>query len=75
MATVRKFEHTNTKVGARKHTEVDATIGIVESDGETFIQIDTFGSVDREFPGKLSQTLRLSKNAYEEIVGLGKFLS
>ncbi|MFT6474434.1 hypothetical protein [Qipengyuania profunda] len=75
MATVRKFEHTQTKTGARSHTEVDATIGIVESNGETFIQIDTFGSVDREYPGKLSQTLRLSKKAYQELVDMGKFLS
>lgn len=73
MATVRKFEFVQ-RVSQRKHTEVDATISLVEVDGEMFIQIDTFGSVDREMPGKLSQTLRLSKSAYAEIVDMGKLL-
>ena len=71
MATVRKFEYTNLN-STRKHTEVDATIGVVEIDGEFFLQINTFGSSSREMPGKLSQTLRLSKSAYLELVDMGK---
>ena len=74
MATVRKFEWAPGTSG-RKHTEVDANISMVEVDGEQFLQIDTFGSTDREMPGKLSQTLRLSKSAYQELVDMGKFFT
>ena len=72
MATVRKFEWAPGSSG-RKHSEVDATVSLVEIDGEQFIQIDTFGSSDREMPGKLSQTLRLSKSAHRELADMGKF--
>ena len=70
MANVRSFE-TKDLDSARRHTDVEATISCIEVDGEKFIQIDTYGSSDRQIPGKISQSLRLSKSAFDEIVSLG----
>jgi hypothetical protein len=71
MATVRTFDVKHLDL-SRRHTDVDATIGLIEVDGEKFVQIDTYGSKDRAIPGKLSQSLRLSKSAFDELVALGK---
>jgi hypothetical protein len=53
------------------HTEVEATISTVEVDGEKFVQIDTYGSKNRAIPNKVSQSLRLSKAAFDELVKIG----
>ena len=67
MAIVRTFEEKELDRSS-KHSEVEATISLVEADGEKFVQIDTYGSKDRAFPGKVSQSLRLSKSAFEQLV-------
>ena len=51
--------------------DVDASIILLDFEGEKFIQIDTYGSKDRKFVGKRSQSLRLSKEAFEQLVKLG----
>jgi hypothetical protein len=71
MAVVRDFEPKPLDL-ARRQSEVEATIGLIEVDGEKFIQIDTYGSRDRVIPGKISQSLRLSKSAFEQLVDLGE---
>jgi hypothetical protein len=67
MAIVRKFTE---EPAARdtKHTECTGKLRAVESGGEKFIQLDTYGSADREMPGKVSQSLRLSENAVQQII-------
>lgn len=52
------------------HSEVEATVALVEVAGEKFIQIDTYGSKSRAIPGKVSQSLRLSKSAFDDLVKL-----
>ena len=71
MAVVRAFEEKELDRQS-KHSEVEATISLVEADGEKFVQIDTYGSKDRAFPGKVSQSLRLSKEAFEQLVTLAE---
>lgn len=71
MANVRGFEPKDT-AGPKPHSDVDATIAVVEVDGEKFIQIDTYGSSDRLMPGKVSQSLRLSEAAFDQLVKIGK---
>jgi hypothetical protein len=66
MATVRNFEVKDLD-RITSHSEVDATISLVECDGEKFIQIDTYGSRDRAIPGKTSQSLRLSETAFKKL--------
>jgi hypothetical protein len=70
MATVRGFEPKELDHQS-KHSEVEATICTVEVDGEKFIQIDTYGSVNRAIPGKVSQSLRLSRDAFEQLNKIG----
>jgi len=67
MAIVRRFAE---EPAARdtKHTECAGKLRAVESGGEKFIQIDTYGSADREMPGKVSQSLRLSEDAVQQII-------
>jgi len=71
MAIVRKFEELELKANAR-HTETKGGYSIQGQDGEKFIQINTVGSDDREIPGKVSQTLRLSKEAIEQLSELAR---
>ena len=71
MANVRSFEPADLDL-ARPHSDTDARIGTIIVNGEKFIQIDTFGSKDRAIPGKISQSIRLSKSAFDELTALGK---
>jgi hypothetical protein len=71
MAIIRKFEELELKTNAR-HTETEGGWSIQGQDGERFIQINTVGSTDRAIPGKVSQTLRLSKAAIEQLAELAK---
>ena len=67
MAIVRKFtEEPVTR--DTKHTECTGKLRAVETGGEKFIQIDTYGSAEREMPGKISQSLRLSESAVQQII-------
>jgi hypothetical protein len=43
----------------------------VKVNGEKYIQIDTYGSEEREFQNKLSQSLRLTENAFNQLKKLG----
>lgn len=71
MALVRKFsiEKQNSRLG---HSECRGTIRAIEVSGENFIQIDTYGSRDREFQNKLSQSLRLTEAAFNQLKKLGE---
>lgn len=71
MAIIRKFEELDLKTNTR-HTETNGGWSVQGQDGEKFIQINTVGSVDREIPGKVSQTLRLSKDAVEQLAELAR---
>ena len=71
MATVRKFELKDLDRPAA-HGEVEATVSLIEIDGEKLIQIDTYGSSTRQIPGKVSQSLRLPKEAFDRLTELAK---
>ncbi|WP_338465806.1 hypothetical protein RXV95_09475 [Novosphingobium sp. ZN18A2] len=71
MAVVRTFDEKELDRPS-KHSEVEATISLVEADGEKFVQIDTYGSKDRAIPGKVSQSLRLTKSAFEQLKTLAE---
>ena len=70
MAVVRDFEPKELECSS-KHSEVHATVSTVEADGEKLVQIDTYGSSGRLMPGKVSQSLRLSKSAFEQLMKIG----
>jgi len=71
MAIIRNFSELHLQANAR-HTETEGGWSIQGQDGEKFVQINTVGSGDRENPGKVSQTLRLSKNAIEQLAELAR---
>ena len=71
MAVIRRFEELELKANAR-HSETYGGWSIQGQDGEKFLQINTMGSADREIPGKVSQTLRLSKEAVEQLAELAR---
>ena len=51
------------RVHARVKTFGDGTDGPI-------VQIDTFGSPDREIPGKLSQTIQLDRNTGRQLLAV-----
>ena len=71
MAVVKRFrlEDQNSRVG---HTECNGVIRKVEIDGQKYVQIDTYGSQHREIPDKLSQSLRLTEEAFNQLKKLGE---
>lgn len=71
MAIIRNFEKLDLKANAR-HTETSGGWSVQGQDGEKFIQINTVGSDTREIPNKVSQTLRLSKEAIEQLSVLAR---
>ena len=52
------------------HEKVDATFHIFEKDGETFLQIDTYGAEGRKFAGKVSQSIQLGKAGRHALIQL-----
>ena len=73
MALVKKI--TKETRNAKLHNEVEATFNIINVDGETYIQINTFGSNERHLKGKVSQSIQLSIDVIKEIneiIGLNK---
>ena len=51
-----------------RHTEAPATYSILKDEhGNKILQIDTYGSAERENPGKLSQSIRFSRRALQQL--------
>jgi hypothetical protein len=67
MALVRNFEKLD---GERTslHVEVPAKYYTFEKDGVGFVQINTYGRPDREFPDKVSQSIQLDRTGAEALV-------
>jgi hypothetical protein len=70
MATIRKL---SIKIPDRisKQSDTDATIALIEFADEKFVQLDSVGSSDRKFVGKRSQSMRLTKQAFDQLVEIG----
>jgi len=67
MAVVRKLERITLDRNV-PHTEVAGTYCIItEVGGQRLLQVDTYGSVDRQFPGKKSQSIRFSREAIAQL--------
>lgn len=69
MALVERFtarEASRTAV----HQKVEGAFMVFERDGETFLQLDTYGSPGRKIPGKVSQLLQLGRGARAQLLEL-----
>ncbi|NWG71210.1 MAG: methionyl-tRNA formyltransferase [Parvularculaceae bacterium] len=60
MALVRSFERKDMERNS-VHKEIGATYTVFKTDDRVFLQIDAYGSSDREIPGKKSQSLQLDE--------------
>ena len=54
------------------HEKVHAAYTVFEMDGEKYEQIDTYGSIDRENPEKISQSIQFDKETATFLVNLLK---
>lgn len=70
MAVVIRFFRNPNERSARHDTDVECGWSIVESSSGRLIQLDTFGSKDRKFVGKKSQTIQLDRAAAEQLMAI-----
>ena len=52
------------------HSKVCATYSIFNEADEKYIQIDTYGSADREIPGKISQSIQFDHETAQFLLDL-----
>ncbi|WP_439104344.1 hypothetical protein [Celeribacter marinus] len=58
MALVKSIEEKETHRRPSVHDEVEATFVVFGQEGATYLQIDTYGSPNRESERKVSQTMQ-----------------
>lgn len=67
MAIVRHLDPPQPSVEAR-HTGTTCTYSVVRDEkGAAYLQIDTYGSSNRQIPGKKSQSIRFASQAVGEL--------
>jgi hypothetical protein len=66
MALLRRFDELK-KDRNTVHDEVDCTFSIFEDAGNLYLQLDTYGSRDRQIPGKVSQSIQLDAASAAEL--------
>jgi hypothetical protein len=70
MATIVKFRLLGQ--GRERPTPIeDAAIVRLDFDGERYLQLNGYGSTVRDNPGKRSQNMRLTRQAFEQLVAIG----
>jgi hypothetical protein len=69
VALVRNIERQE-KVRHRVHGEVECSGSVFSVGGDTYLQLDTFGSPAREQPGTLSQALQFDRRGAEQLLRL-----
>ena len=52
------------------HDKVYTTYTVFDFDGERYVQIDTYGKIDRENPEKISQSIQFDKETAKYLVNL-----
>ena len=67
MALITKITHQALQTQSG-HMAVECTYDVVtDAQGNRHLQLDTYGSKDRQIPGKKSQSIRLSPSALAEL--------
>ena len=70
MALISNFERAGME-RARVHGRVDCTYTVFRTaGGQKYIQLNTFGSRNRENPGKQSQTIQFDEAAVEQLLNI-----
>ncbi len=66
---VKRFSESKNK-NQRVHNLISGEYSIVHHGDEKLLQIDTFGSDDRQIKGKISQSIQLDKEVLEKLVSI-----
>ena len=66
MARIDQLEEIQ-KERLAKHAPIKAGFTIFKANGETILQIDSYGSADRQIPGKVSQSLQFGEKGIEAL--------
>lgn len=67
MGIVNKLDKITLERGS-PHRDVECTYSIVIGDnGKKLLQIDTYGSANRQIPGKKSQSIRFTPEAIKQL--------
>jgi hypothetical protein len=70
MAIVRRLDH-QTLERESPHREVECIYSIITDDQRRrWLQVDTCGPADRQFPGKKSQSIRFAPEAIAQLKSL-----
>ena len=72
MAIVTNLELDDRQLKGRHPTEVTCRYLVDEIDGRKLLQLNTYGSEQREVPNKLSQTLQFDELAAKQLFNLLK---
>jgi len=54
------------------HEKVHATYTVFELDGKKYVQLDTYGRIDRENPEKISQSFQLDAESAKFLIDILK---
>lgn len=66
LSNIKKIEKQRNVI----HDKVYTTYTVFEMDGSKYIQIDTYGKIDRENPEKVSQSIQLDQETAKYLVNL-----
>ncbi|MBB4020902.1 MULTISPECIES: hypothetical protein [Actibacterium] len=67
MAFVRSIERDDKEVRSAHPTQLVCKYMVGERDGMKVLQLNSYGSDDRDMPGKLSQTLQFSEESARQL--------
>jgi hypothetical protein len=67
MALVIKIEKGGMKGRESVHKKTECNYFIVYDNDEKYLQLDTYGSEDRQMQGKMSQSIRFSPEALKQL--------
>lgn len=71
MAVVKRFEPSAPVGAVRRHpTSVTCGYHVVTTRGGSLLQLDTYGSEDRQLPGKVSQSIQIDADAARALIGV-----
>ncbi len=62
--------HRIEKVKNTVHEKVHATYTVFQADGKKYVQLDTYGRVEREHPEKISQSIQLDSETAKFLVDI-----
>jgi len=68
MARITHFEALETLSGTRRHSDVECGYRLVDTPGGVVLQLDTYGSSERQITGKTSQSIQLDKAAAGDFI-------